>query len=153
MYMPNASPNARRPNATYIPLTCVGISRWVIRKFQVWRRWRCKFKGMRWLKKILASLALPNANPRRQVFCVAVEYRLYSCHLTQQLSWVNRLYQPRGENEVRYQHKCRARPECRDRRSARGSGPTRVLILTQVQSPRGWYCIYQIFQHLNRALI
>ena len=24
MYMPNASPNARRPNATYIPLTCVG---------------------------------------------------------------------------------------------------------------------------------
>ena len=24
MYMPNASPNARRPNATYIPLTGVG---------------------------------------------------------------------------------------------------------------------------------
>ena len=27
-------------------------------------------------RKILASGALPNANPRRQVFCVAVEYRL-----------------------------------------------------------------------------
>ena len=27
--------------------------------------------------KILASGALPNANPRCQVFCVAVEYRLY----------------------------------------------------------------------------
>ena len=25
MYMPNASPNARRPNATYIPLTCVEV--------------------------------------------------------------------------------------------------------------------------------
>ena len=28
------------------------------------------------IRKILASGALPNANPRRQVFCVAVEYRL-----------------------------------------------------------------------------
>ena len=28
----------------------------------------------------------------------------------------------------------------------------RVLILTRVQSPQGWYCIYQIFQHLNGAL-
>ena len=28
-------------------------------------------------RKILASGALPNANPRRQVFCVAVEYWLY----------------------------------------------------------------------------
>ena len=28
-------------------------------------------------RKILASGVLPNANPRRQVFCVAVEYRLY----------------------------------------------------------------------------
>ena len=27
---------------------------------------------------MLASGALPNANPRRQVFCVAVEYRLKS---------------------------------------------------------------------------
>ena len=27
-------------------------------------------------RKILALRALPNANPRRQVFCVAVEYRL-----------------------------------------------------------------------------
>ena len=59
---------------------------------------------------------------------------------------INRRYQPRGENEVRYLHECRAR------RSARGSGPTRVLILTRVQSPRGWYCIYQIFKHVNRAL-
>ena len=25
MYTPNASPNARRPNATYIPLTHVGV--------------------------------------------------------------------------------------------------------------------------------
>ena len=25
MYMPNASPNTRRPNATYIPLTGVGV--------------------------------------------------------------------------------------------------------------------------------
>ena len=30
--------------------------------------------------KILASGALPNANPRRQVFCVAVEYRLKVQH-------------------------------------------------------------------------
>ena len=47
------------------------------------------------------------------------------------------------ENEVWYQHECQSRPECRDRRSARGSGLAQVLIQTQVQSPRGWYCIYQ----------
>ena len=32
MYMPNASPNARRPNATYIPLTGVGGWRRVSRR-------------------------------------------------------------------------------------------------------------------------
>ena len=31
-------------------------------------------------RKILALGALPNANPRRQVFCVLVEYRLKSCY-------------------------------------------------------------------------
>ena len=44
------------------------------------------------------------------------------------------------------------RPECRPRRGARGSGPTRVLIPTRVQYPQGWYCIYQIFQHLNNSI-
>ena len=29
-------------------------------------------------RQILASGALPNAKPQRQVFCVAVQYRLYS---------------------------------------------------------------------------
>ena len=38
MYMPNASPNARRPNATYIPLTGVrGLGR-VKRNFKILRR-------------------------------------------------------------------------------------------------------------------
>ena len=26
IYMANVSPNTRRPNATYIPLTCVGLA-------------------------------------------------------------------------------------------------------------------------------
>ena len=33
-------------------------------------------------RKVLASGALPNANPRRQVFCVAVEYRLKTLTFT-----------------------------------------------------------------------
>ena len=33
--------------------------------------------------------------------------------------------------EVGDQHECQARPECRPRRGARGSGLTQVLILTE----------------------
>ena len=35
MYMPNVSPNARIPNATYITLTCLGVSCWGYRTFRV----------------------------------------------------------------------------------------------------------------------
>ena len=33
-----------------------------------------------------------------------------------------------------------------------GLVPTQVLISTRVQAPRGWFCFYDIFQHLNKAL-
>ena len=46
--------NARRPNATYIPLIGVGG----------WRRGQRQLKGLRWLQDT------------NMVFCVAVEYRL-----------------------------------------------------------------------------
>ena len=42
-------------------------------------------------RKILASGALPNANPRRQVFCVAVEYRLYTIAISVAPSPINNM--------------------------------------------------------------
>ena len=71
MYMPNASHNARRPNATYIPRTGVGgdtnFRDCISSKIPT-----CWYPQ----RNIMASGVLPNANPRRQVFCVAVEYML-----------------------------------------------------------------------------
>ena len=65
----------RAPNATYIPLARVGILRWGWRKFYI----------LRWLEdtNMLVSQTknsgvggIARRHPRRQVFCVAVEYRL-----------------------------------------------------------------------------
>ena len=75
MYMPNAKNLRQVPNATYIPLARVGgfalgdakNLRLLTQKIPT-----CWYPQ----RKILASGALPNANPRCQVFCVAVEYRL-----------------------------------------------------------------------------
>ena len=73
-------------------------------------------------------------------------------HIPRPHASINRRYQPRRENEVWYQHECQSRPECRPQRGARGSGLAQVLFQTRDRSPRGWYCIYQIFQHLNQPL-
>ena len=67
MYMPNAKPNARRPNATYIPLTGVGGWRRVKRNFLVSRRVkREKFSYALGNAKVLffalGDTKVPNAN-------------------------------------------------------------------------------------------
>ena len=66
--------NARRPNATYIPLASgVGVGGNTNLRDCVGSKIPTCWYPQR---KILASGALPNANPRRQVYCVAVGYRL-----------------------------------------------------------------------------
>ena len=63
------------PNAIYIPLA--GVGGFALGDAKNLRHLTQKIPTC-WYpqRKILASGALPNANPRRQVFCVAVEYRL-----------------------------------------------------------------------------
>ena len=61
MYMANARHFYLGPNATYIPLTRVG-------GFAL---------GDAKDTNVLASFALGNARTQRELFCVAVEYRLY----------------------------------------------------------------------------
>ena len=83
MYMANAKVLRWGPNETYIPLTGVGVSRRGNSRFCVGGDANLRVcVGSKiatcWYpqRKILASGALPNTNPRRQVFSVAVEYRL-----------------------------------------------------------------------------
>ena len=75
MYMANAKVLHLVPNATYIPLTRVGG--FALGDAKDLRHLKQKIPTC-WYpqRKILASGTLPNAKPRRQVFCVTVEYRL-----------------------------------------------------------------------------
>ena len=57
-----------RPNATYIPLTCVWVLRWGNANFMFGVG--C-FRVSRY-----QHVGFPNARPQREEFCVAVEYRL-----------------------------------------------------------------------------
>ena len=79
-------PDAKILRWVYIPLACVWVSRRVKRNFKVSRRVKTRKIRRHLTQKIptcwypqctiLASGALPNASPRRQVCCVLVEYRL-----------------------------------------------------------------------------
>ena len=85
MYMANAKVLCWVPNATYIPLTGVGDGVGGKAKFRFGVGVNANLRvcvGSKtptcWYpqRQILALGALPNANPRCQVFCIAVEYRL-----------------------------------------------------------------------------
>ena len=84
MYMADANNLHLGPNTTYIPLTCVGGFALGDANFRFgvgcFRVFRYQHVGIFCIgkRKILASGALPNTKPRRQVFCVLVEYRLKS---------------------------------------------------------------------------
>ena len=65
MYIANARILRLGPNATYIPLTRVGVLHWGK------TCWFSQCKILRWGSK-------PTQGPNANVFCVAVEYRLKS---------------------------------------------------------------------------
>ena len=70
--MANAKILHLEPNATYIPLTCVWVSRWVT---QILGLASGVFAFLD--TNMLASPTRnPNARTQRKCFCVAVEYRL-----------------------------------------------------------------------------
>ena len=82
MYMANASPNTRRPNATYIPPARIGLTLgpwgfalglWGFtlgpQAFQIPTCWYRQ-------RESLAFGALPNASTKREGVSVAVEFRL-----------------------------------------------------------------------------
>ena len=83
MYMANAKILRWGPNAAYIPLTRIGGLRWGKGKF-------CFALGVRQILVFLdtnmlvsparnfAFRLLPDADPQRERFCVAVEYRFKS---------------------------------------------------------------------------
>ena len=80
MYMPNVSPNASRPNATYIPLTCVlGCRVGDNANFSVRVGGNANFSFLDTNMMVFENFALgvqANARTQRECFCVAAEYRL-----------------------------------------------------------------------------
>ena len=89
MYMPNIGPNARTQRHLYSTgwrrgfasgLTQIlGLASGNAKNLrQLTQNIPTCWYILRWVRKSLASGVLPNANPRRQVFCFLVEYRLYS---------------------------------------------------------------------------
>ena len=82
MFMANVNPNARGPNATYIPPARIGLTldlsglrwvcgdlRWVREAFQIPTCWYQQCES-------LALGVLPDARTQRERVCDAVEYRL-----------------------------------------------------------------------------
>ena len=69
--MPNAKTQRQGPNATYIPLACVWVSRWVKRNFKVSRRVKhekCASSNAKYTN-MLVYFALGNAKFWRRLHC------------------------------------------------------------------------------------
>ena len=81
MYMANVRNLHLGPNATYIPLTCVGVSRWGKANFEIcvggnakFSVFRCQRVGIPNTKFCVGGLS-QHKDPT-QILCVTVEYRL-----------------------------------------------------------------------------
>ena len=87
MYMANASPNARRPNATYIPLACIESGRLRVGSGKL-----CfGFLDTNMLVSPMRNGRVGGLNQRdgqNEWFCIAVDYRLIKYNRSGQLRHV-----------------------------------------------------------------